>query len=132
MAETQLKLHALFMREEGGAYASLCPELDVASQGDNREDALANLKEATDLFLQYAYPWELKRRLTNDITAMLTDWNALDMKAEIEASRARFYLNVKDAIDAHPLQSPPAPTNYSPNGINPFVRNYEFLEYARA
>ena len=31
--------------EEDG-YVSLCPEMDIASQGDTIEEALANLKEA--------------------------------------------------------------------------------------
>jgi predicted RNase H-like HicB family nuclease len=43
------KLTAIIEREDGG-YVSLCPELDIASQGDTIEQALANLKEALELF----------------------------------------------------------------------------------
>jgi len=35
-------------------YVALCPEFDIASQGGSIEDALANLREAVDLFLQSA------------------------------------------------------------------------------
>lgn len=33
-------------------YVALCPELDVASQGPTIEDALKNLKEAVELYLE--------------------------------------------------------------------------------
>ncbi|MFQ6136862.1 MAG: type II toxin-antitoxin system HicB family antitoxin [Candidatus Hydrothermarchaeales archaeon] len=33
-------------------YVSLCPELDIASQGKNVEEALENLKEAIELYLE--------------------------------------------------------------------------------
>ncbi len=53
---------AILEREED-AYVSLCPELDIASQGGTVEEALANLKEAVDLFLECADPAEVQSRL---------------------------------------------------------------------
>ena len=46
-----LKLSAIISKEEG-EYVALCPELDIASQGNSIEDALANLKEAVELYLE--------------------------------------------------------------------------------
>jgi predicted RNase H-like HicB family nuclease len=43
-------------------YLSLCPELDVASQGATVEQATANLQEAVELFLECADAGEIKRR----------------------------------------------------------------------
>ena len=40
---------AIIEREEG-IYVSLCPELDMASQGSTVEEAKANLAEAVELF----------------------------------------------------------------------------------
>jgi predicted RNase H-like HicB family nuclease len=40
------------VRKEGSLFVALCPEFDVASQGKNIEEALANLKEALELFLE--------------------------------------------------------------------------------
>jgi predicted RNase H-like HicB family nuclease len=40
------------VRKEGKLYSSWCPELDVASQGKTIESALANLKEAVELYLE--------------------------------------------------------------------------------
>ena len=40
------------VRREDGFYVALCPELDVASQGKSVEEALANLKEALELYLE--------------------------------------------------------------------------------
>ena len=37
---------------EGKFYVALCPEFDVASQGKSVEEALSNLKEALELFLE--------------------------------------------------------------------------------
>lgn len=47
--------------EEG--FSSLCPELDIASQGDTIEEARQNAVEAVSFFLEDADPQELSRRL---------------------------------------------------------------------
>ena len=39
------------LEREGDGFAALCPELDIASQGDTLEAAKANLREAVELFL---------------------------------------------------------------------------------
>ena len=56
-----LQLTAVLEKEADG-YVSLCPELDIASQGDSVEEATANLKEAVELFLESAPRAEVKRR----------------------------------------------------------------------
>jgi len=61
MKSTQ-KLTAIIERE-GDGYISLCPELDIASQGDNIEEARQNLIEALELFFETADPSEVKNRL---------------------------------------------------------------------
>lgn len=60
------KLTAI-IEKEGDGYISLCPELDIASQGDTIEQARDNLKEALELFFEAASPEEIKRRLHGDI-----------------------------------------------------------------
>ena len=40
-------------------YVAICPELDVASQGQSLEEALANLREAVQLYLETADPSEV-------------------------------------------------------------------------
>lgn len=40
------------LREEDGVYVSKCPELSVASCGDTPDEALVNLKEAVELYLE--------------------------------------------------------------------------------
>ena len=46
-----LELSAVVRREDG-LYVALCPEFDVASQGKSVEEALRNLKEALELYLE--------------------------------------------------------------------------------
>ncbi|GAB4380035.1 MAG: type II toxin-antitoxin system HicB family antitoxin [Elainellaceae cyanobacterium] len=57
---------ALIEREENG-YVSLCPELDIASQGDTVEEARNNLIEAIELFFEVADPSEIASRLKSEI-----------------------------------------------------------------
>ncbi len=38
--------------DETGLYVAWCPEIDIASQGESVEDALNNLKEALELYLE--------------------------------------------------------------------------------
>ena len=44
-------------------YSALCPEIDIASQGETESQARENLREATELFLEEVDPDELARRL---------------------------------------------------------------------
>ncbi|MBD0385739.1 MAG: type II toxin-antitoxin system HicB family antitoxin [Nostoc sp. C3-bin3] len=60
------QLTAIIEREEKG-YVSLCPELDIASQGDTIEEARSNLVEALELFFETADPSEIQDRLITEI-----------------------------------------------------------------
>jgi predicted RNase H-like HicB family nuclease len=62
----QATFTALLEKEDDG-FVALCPELDVASQGDTVEAALANLREAVDLFLECASEEELRDRLHEQV-----------------------------------------------------------------
>jgi predicted RNase H-like HicB family nuclease len=55
------------LEKENDMYVSLCPEFDIASQGATVEEAGANLKEAVELFLEYADSEEIKRRLHTQV-----------------------------------------------------------------
>ena len=50
---------------EEDAYVAHCLEYDIASQGDTRQEAMANIKEAVELFLDYATSAEIQGRLAN-------------------------------------------------------------------
>jgi predicted RNase H-like HicB family nuclease len=62
----QMKLTAIIERE-GNGYVSLCPELDIASQGETIEQARDNLQEALELFFETASPEEVGLRLHEDL-----------------------------------------------------------------
>ena len=61
-----MKLTAIIEREDDG-YVSLCPQLDIASQGDSIEEARDNLREALELFFETASPEEVKQRLHGEV-----------------------------------------------------------------
>jgi predicted RNase H-like HicB family nuclease len=65
MKQTQ-QLTAIIERE-GDGYVGLCPELDIASQGDTIEVARKNLQEAVELFFETADPSEIARRRHSEI-----------------------------------------------------------------
>jgi predicted RNase H-like HicB family nuclease len=62
----QKQLTAIIEREEGG-YVSLCPEVDIASQGNTIEEARENLREALELFFETASPEEIRTRLHQEV-----------------------------------------------------------------
>ena len=62
------QLTALIQRE-GDGYVSICPELDIASQGDTIEAARANLVEAMEQFFETASDTEIEDRLHEVISA---------------------------------------------------------------
>jgi predicted RNase H-like HicB family nuclease len=58
-----LKQLTAIIEREGDGYVSLCPELDIASQGRSIEEARENLREALELFFEAASPEEIQQRL---------------------------------------------------------------------
>ncbi len=57
---------AIIEKEEGG-YVSLCPQLDIASQGDTVAQARMNLQEALELFFETASTEEITQRLHSEV-----------------------------------------------------------------
>ena len=60
------RMTAIIEREDDG-FVSLCPELDIASQGSTIEEARANLIEALTPFFETASPSEVARRLHGEV-----------------------------------------------------------------
>jgi predicted RNase H-like HicB family nuclease len=52
---------------EDDVYVALCPELDIASQGDSVESASRNLREALELFFETASDSEVRERLHTEV-----------------------------------------------------------------
>jgi predicted RNase H-like HicB family nuclease len=57
----------VIIEREGDAYVSLCPELDIASQGTTVEGARENLREAIELFYETASAQEIKERTRDEV-----------------------------------------------------------------
>lgn len=55
------------IEREDDVYVALCPELDIASQGETVSDARASLAEAIELFLETASEEEKRRRLSGEV-----------------------------------------------------------------
>ena len=55
------------IEREGDGFVAVCPELDIASQGDTVEEARANLQEALELFFETASEAEIRERLASEV-----------------------------------------------------------------
>ncbi len=55
------------IEREDDSYVAVCPELDIASQGETVTEARANLREAIELFLETASPDEIRNRLKSEV-----------------------------------------------------------------
>ena len=60
------QLTCIIEREEDG-YVSLCPQMDIASQGESVDEARNNLIEAIELFFETASPSEILTRAYSEI-----------------------------------------------------------------
>jgi predicted RNase H-like HicB family nuclease len=60
------RLTAIIHRE-GDGFVALCPELDIASQGESVESARDNLREALELFFECASAAEIQERLGDEV-----------------------------------------------------------------
>ena len=55
------------VEREGDGYVAICPEVDVASQGQSVSEARDNLAEAVTLLFATASPDEIDARLRGEI-----------------------------------------------------------------
>jgi len=62
MERRVIEITAELIAEEEGGYTVYCPELDIYTQGEDIEDALANLKEAAELHIEKIGVQSLKLR----------------------------------------------------------------------
>lgn len=67
------QFYTAIIEREGEGFVSLCPELDIASQGDTIDAARINLQEALELFFETASSDEIQRRLHKEVYVTLLD-----------------------------------------------------------
>ena len=57
----------IIIEKEDDGYVALCPEVDIASQGDSILEAKDNLREALELFFETASAQEISARLHKEV-----------------------------------------------------------------
>ena len=65
--DRQVRRVTALIQREGDGYVALCPELDVASQGNSVEEARLNLQEALELFFECASTSEIQERWRGEV-----------------------------------------------------------------
>lgn len=52
--EKQIILNIAIKEESEGGYSAICADLDIASQGETIDEAIKNVKEAVELYIESA------------------------------------------------------------------------------
>ena len=58
---------------EGALHVAQCLDVDVTSQGETADEALANLRDAVELFLEMASPEEIRERMRPGLAQQKND-----------------------------------------------------------
>ncbi len=66
-----IKTFTAIIHKEDDLYVAECPEVGTVSQGNTVEDAIANLKEATELYLEEFPAQESFRPMLTTFDAMV-------------------------------------------------------------
>ena len=91
------------IEREGDGYVSLCPELDIASEGNSVESAKNNLIEALELFFEVADRSEIESRLHTDAKGLYSNrfvgwveaWNPTFIMAQVVFLRSRTHRTIR-------------------------------------
>ena len=90
------------IHKEDNIYMSLCPELDIASQGENIEEIKGNLKEAVGLFFECASAEEIRlgceTYFLNGVT--VTEGDAL---VEVIAQSEQVFGKIENVLENYAL-----------------------------
>ena len=66
----QFKQLTCIIEREGDSYVSLCPQIDIANQGNSAEEARKSLVYAIELFFEMSNPKEVLARYHETITTV--------------------------------------------------------------
>ncbi len=86
-----------FVKKEGNQYASLCVELDVASCGRTKTDALDGLKRTIETYIEY----------------MVSEGRQKDMYRPVPMNELKSFLFPKDEIEEKTLKAIPLSFQYA-------------------
>lgn len=78
------RIFTAILRKEGDMYVAECPEVGTVSQGKTVDEAVANLKEATELYLE-EFPIE------EETKPLMTIFEVMDYAKAKKAVRAEAY-----------------------------------------
>jgi len=96
-AKLPLRLTSIVKRE-GDQYAALCLELDVASCGETREEAVAALRDAVETYLEYMQDTGRESQILRPVpTEALREFLTEDYEGSVEPPKPH-------AFEAIPLE----------------------------
>ena len=65
----------MVVKQEDKGYSVLCPELNVASQGETFEESISNIKEATELYIESAEQLGFMDEVLDQLGILKQDFN---------------------------------------------------------
>ena len=82
------------VERDGDGYVALCPEVDIASEGETAAEARDNLAEALSLFFEAAGAGEVHRRLREGKHVM-----HLELTAPVTTTQSKKEQTLEDHLD---------------------------------
>jgi len=67
----KVRTFTAIIHKEGDLYVAECPEVGTVSQGHTVEEAVANLKEATELYLEESPPSDIDKTTRTTLRGIL-------------------------------------------------------------
>jgi len=86
-----------FVKKEGNQYASLCVELDVASCGKTKKDALDGLKRTIETYIEY----------------MVSEGRQKDIYRPVPMNELKTFLFPEDEVEEKALKAIPLSFRYA-------------------
>ena len=85
------------VKKEGNQYASLCVELDVASCGSTKKDALGSLRRAIETYIEY----------------MVSEGRKEEMYRSVPMNELKMFLFAEDDVEEKTVKAIPLSFQYA-------------------
>ncbi len=93
--EREVILNISIKKEREGGYSVICTDLDVASQGETVDEALDNIKEAVELYLESAQELGIMDQILEKLGLTEEDFQKNVIAPKIFRTEVPFKLAIK-------------------------------------
>ncbi|MBI2542089.1 type II toxin-antitoxin system HicB family antitoxin [Candidatus Woesearchaeota archaeon] len=95
--ESQLLLNVIIKQEDKG-YSVICPELNVASQGETFEETIINIKEAMELYIETAEELGTLDEVLGQLGLTKEDLKKKSLIPRVVTANVPIYVSIKNEV----------------------------------